>query len=245
VPFCSAAEVAEVKRIALGEGIEITALSPGLFKHAQTNVDRISEMKEKLPNTFDLAVELRISIVLTFSFQKCVDPHEGDLEEIALWLRDAAQLADAAGIRLLVEPEPVCRVDTGLAAKKVIAMAASPALGLNYDPCNVAWQLGVDPSFEMESISPLIEHLHIKDMTAGCAPEPANWVMIGDGMVNYRSIFRQLHAAKYRGELCLEPHIASMDATTLSTYSNRVKALWAEAEELTYLEKTGDATSWQ
>ena len=54
-PMCSADEMNEVERIAAGEGVQITALSPGLFKWTQTADEFASQMREVYPRALEWA----------------------------------------------------------------------------------------------------------------------------------------------------------------------------------------------
>ena len=112
-----------------------------------------------------------------------------------------------------------------------IRAAASPALTMNYDPGNVAWQTGKDPSAEIAEIAPIVRHLHLKDAAAGSSPAEPRWVLPGDGVVDVETIFRGLQQQNYVGEIVLEPHMPGIDIATLSNFKDRVVKLWACAQE--------------
>ncbi|MBM3815304.1 MAG: sugar phosphate isomerase/epimerase [Acidimicrobiia bacterium] len=90
----------------------------------------------------------------------------------------------------------------------------SPALGLNYDPSHLAWQM-------MDSISPLREfasrifHVHAKDVQidraklndVGIMATPLEFhqpVLPGRGVVDWPLFFQTLSAIGYQGPVCIE-----------------------------------------
>jgi len=232
VPACSAADRIEVDDALRNEGITVTALSPGLFKHAATESDFRYELRELLPRSLELAHGWQVSKMLVFGFKKSSQQDVKEARRIAAqWLAEAAEIAETAGVTLLLEPEPICLADTGVHAAAMIQSVNSPALAMNYDPGNVAWQTGQNPSAEMEQIAPAIRHLHLKDAAAGGYPGEPRWVLPGDGIVDFETIFRALQQQNYAGEIALEPHMPGIDLATLRTFKERVVALWAHAQQ--------------
>lgn len=236
-PMCDPAELLEIERICGGEGLEITALSPGLFKWTDSEEKFQHEMAEVFPRTVELAKRWNLSALVVFGFCKPEAKEEtADLissDNPPNWvidsLAEAAAKAEEAGLRLLIEPEPVCWADTGLATVNLIQSAKSANIGINYDPCNVAWMLRRDPIDEFEVIAPFIANVHIKDQI----DEPRGsgmptWVVPGEGMIDYRPHFAALKRICYTGNISLEPH---MDGSleTISRCKQVVERLWNEA----------------
>lgn len=236
-PMCDPAELLEIERICGGEGLEITALSPGLFKWTDSEEKFQHEMAEVFPRTVELAKRWNLSALVVFGFCKPEAKEEtADLissDNPPNWvidsLAEAAAKAEEAGLRLLIEPEPVCWADTGLATVNLIQSAKSANIGINYDPCNVAWMLRRDPIDEFEVIAPFIANVHIKDQI----DEPRGsgmptWVVPGEGMIDYRPHFAALKRIGYTGNISLEPH---MDGSleTISRCKQVVERLWNEA----------------
>ena len=236
-PMCDPAELLEIERICGGEGLEITALSPGLCKWTDSEEKFQHEMAEVFPRAVELAKRWNLSALVVFGFCKPEAKEEtADLissDNPPNWvidsLAEAAAKAEEAGLRLLIEPEPVCWADTGLATVNLIQSAKSANIGINYDPCNVAWMLRRDPIDEFEAIAPLIANVHIKDQI----DEPRGsgmptWVVPGEGMIDYRPHFAALKRIGYTGNISLEPH---MDGSleTISRCKQVVERLWNEA----------------
>lgn len=243
-PMCGREELLEIERIRDGEGLEITALSPGLFKWTDTLEKFKREMAEVFPRSVELAHRWNLRALIIFGFQKPGATEENadtissanPPEWVVECLTDAAERARAENLKLLIEPEPVCWADTGAATAELIRRAASPALGVNYDPCNVAWQLRRDPIDEFDAIAPLIANVHIKDQLD--APKGSGiprWVTPGEGMIDYRRHFAALERIGYVGPVSLEPHFP-LTVETLSQCKQAVEQFWTTANLTTNLE---------
>ena len=222
-PMCGDGPMARTQGIARAMEIEITALSPGLFKLTDTEEAFRREMDEVYPLAVHWAHRWRLPGLIVFGFHKpgateATAPEfssDHPPECVIDWLGAAAKRAAADGLLLIVEPEPICWCDSGRATAALIRRVGSPALRINYDPGNVAWLQNRDPYDELADIVPLIANVHVKDikpLTRGAAhPE---WVPAGEGMIDYARHFRALQQAGYTGPVSLEPH---MDCTLEST----------------------------
>ncbi len=236
-PMCDAAELREVERICDGEGLEITALSPGLFKWTDSGQKFEQEMAEVFPRAVEWAHRWKLSSLLVFGFGK-----PGATEELAdtlprsnppAWVLDslgrAAELAARENLKLLIEPEPVCWADTGAATADLLRQVNAPALGINYDPCNDAWTLRRDPLDDFDLIAPYIANVHIKDqLDAPVGSGMPTWVVPGRGMLDWRAHLAALQRIGYVGPISLEPHINGQ-LKTIQECQASVKRLWAEA----------------
>ena len=215
-PQCQPEELREVERIAAGEGIEITALSPGLFKYVENDAAFAHDLNEVYPKSAELAHRWNLPGLIVFGFHKPGATEENAAElppqpvpaRVIDWLAQAAARAASDGLTLMIEPEPICWVDTASTAAATIGGAGPwPAVRINYDPGNVAWFLGRDPIDDFAAAAPYIANVHIKDLKQflpGARPE---FVPAGEGIVDYRRHFAALRASGYTGPISLEPHM--------------------------------------
>jgi sugar phosphate isomerase/epimerase len=215
-PMCDAGELGEVERIADGEGVEITALSPGLFKYTEDEASFAREMAEVYPRSVELARRWKLPGLITFGFHKpgATEQNAGSLprlavpEQIANWLARAGERASGNGLTLMIEPEPICWADTARVTAESIARSGSKGLRINYDPGNVAWLEQRDPIDELDAAARWIANVHVKDLLPlkpGTArPE---FVPAGEGMIDFRAHFAGLRRAGYGGPISLEPHM--------------------------------------
>ena len=214
VPCCDPSELREVERIAVQEGVEITALSPGLFKNTDDEAAFRREMAEVYPRAAEWAHRWNLPGLIVFGFHKpgateenaAAQPTQPIPNQIVDWLAQAGDRAAADGLLLMIEPEPICWADSSRAAAEMIARASSKVLRINYDPGNVAWFEGRDPIGEFNAAAPWIANVHVKDLLPVTAGRPA-FVPAGEGLIDYAAHFAALRAAGYNGPVSLEPHM--------------------------------------
>jgi sugar phosphate isomerase/epimerase len=208
-PLCQPEELREVERIASGEGVEITALSPGLFKYVDDASGFARDLNEVYPKAAELAHRWNLPGLIVFGFHKpgATEENAASLPrapvpaQVVDWITEAAARAAADGLTLMIEPEPICWF-SGAGP-----WHALPALRINYDPGNVAWFQGRDPIGDFAAASPYIANVHVKDLkpfAPGARPE---FVPAGEGIIDYRRHFAALRASGYTGPISLEPHM--------------------------------------
>jgi sugar phosphate isomerase/epimerase len=208
-PMCGDAAMIEVEQLARDAGVEITALSPGLFKLTDDDAAFRREMGEVYPRAAEWAHRWNLPGLIVFGFHKPgasessffrADPPP----HIADWLAEAGERAAADGLVLMIEPEPICYCDTACTTAALIA--GRKGLRINYDPGNVAWLTGRDPLDDFDGAAPLIANVHVKDLkrVVNCVPE---WVPAGEGMIDFAAHLRKLKESGYEGSVSLEPHM--------------------------------------
>ena len=222
-PMCGESAMLEVERIAREEGVEITALSPGLFKNTCDAATFRREMAEVYPRAVEWAHRWKLPGLIVFGFHKpgateATAPQFSSANppgEVVEWLAEAGERARGDGLTLIIEPEPICWCDSGRATAGLIARAGSSALKINYDPGNVAWLENRDPVDEFAVVAQWIANVHIKDLRplARGAGFP-EWVPAGEGMIDYAAHFRALRGIGYEGPVSLEPHMDSSAEAT-------------------------------
>jgi len=238
-PMCERNELMEIDRIRDGEGIEITALSPGLFKHTSRREDFDRELGNVLPRSIEWALRWQLPALIIFGFHRAgvtEDIADTVLDdkippEIPQWLAKAGEMAQADGLKLLIEAEPICWADTGTSTLRMIRESQSEAIGINYDPANIAWKMRADPIDELESIAPLIDNVHVKDLIE--APRGSGipvWAVPGEGMLDYVAHFAALKKWGYEGPVSLEPHLEA-SPQTIAACKEAVESIWAQAEK--------------
>ena len=235
-PLCDEAELREIETICEGEGVTITALSPGLFKWADTAAKCEAELQSLLPRAMDLAHRWHLSALIIFGVCK-PGATEANADTITsenppAWVIDAlAEAADKAasqGLQLFIEPEPVCYADSGVAAAQLIRAVNAPTLGINYDPCNDAWMLRCDPLPDFDVVAPLIRNVHIKDqLDAPIGSGMPTWVVPGQGMLDWSGHLRALRNIGYSGPVSLEPHIDG-HLETIRQCKDAIETFWSE-----------------
>jgi sugar phosphate isomerase/epimerase len=227
-PLCDPQELRDVEQTAEREEVEITALSPGLFKLTDDAAAFAREMREVYPRAAEWAHRWRLPGLVVFGFHKpgATEANAASLppaappHHVVDWFAEAGARAQADGLLLMIEPEPICWADTGRATVDLIRRSRSPSLRINYDPGNVAWLTGRDPLDEFDVVAPLIANVHVKDYRPGPV-----WLPAGEGIIDYGAHFRALQRIGYRGRISLEPH---MDGSAQATAAckNAFERLW-------------------
>lgn len=216
IPLCDPSDLKSVEDTIVREAVTITAISPGLFKFTSDGATFHREMREIYPKAAELAHRWGLKGMIVFGFHKkgATEANAAAISsahappEIFERLAIAEERADADGLQLIVEPEPVCWADTGRAAANLIWRAGVKNVRINYDPGNVAWLENRDPLDEFDAVAPWLANVHVKDLrplTQG--PGKPEWVPAGEGMIDYRAHFRALDEAGYEGPISLEPHM--------------------------------------
>jgi sugar phosphate isomerase/epimerase len=234
IPTCSPADLQSVDDAIARESIVITGISPGLFKYTSDAATFEHEMSEVYPRSVDLAKHWGLSEIIVFGFHKngatesnaASFPSDSPPPEILEWLAAADEQAVADGLRLVIEPEPICWADTGRAAANLIVRSGAKNVRINYDPGNVAWLQNRDPLDEFEAVLPWLAHVHVKDLRplSQGAGKP-EWVPAGEGMIDYRKFFRSLQSAHYDGPISIEPHMDGSEET-IRRCAEAVEHLW-------------------
>ena len=223
IPMVLAEELRELEETVRREEIRITAISPGLFKNTADEAAFERDMTEIYPRAAELAHRWGLPGLIVFGFRKA----EGS--RTAEWFARAGERAAADGLLLMIEPEPVCAVDSARVAAETIRRAGSPALRLNYDPGNVAWLENRDPIGEFDAAAPLIANVHVKDLRPlEHGPEKPEWVAAGEGMIDWRAHFQRLRETGYEGPVSLEPHIMYGGAETIRRCKAACEKAWGD-----------------
>jgi len=211
-PMCGDAAMLEVERLARDAGVEITALSPGLFKLTDYEPVFRREMSEIYPRAAEWAHRWNLPGLIVFGFHKPnatesnfyrADPPP----HIADWIAEAGDRAASDGLTLMIEPEPICYCDTATTTASLIA--GRKGLAINYDPGNVAWLTGCDPLDDFDAAEDYIANVHIKDLKRVVDGVP-EWVPPGEGIIDFDAHLQKLSA--YCGPISLEPHGADLAA---------------------------------
>ena len=79
-------------------------------------------------------------------------------------LREYCKIAADYGIDLVVETHPNTLADTLESTLNLIEDVNHPALRINFDVIHV-WEMGSDPVFALNQLTPLIKHMHFKNIT--------------------------------------------------------------------------------
>ncbi len=204
VPNVEDHEIQEVLDGIRSEGVEISALSPGMFKMPVSNQAEIRhQLDVLLPDTIRMAEKFGTRKLIVFGFQRSPGKPSENLKMAVDYFGEAAEKAAEAGMTLLIENEPGFWCDTGTNTARILREISSPALRANWDPCN-AFGMDEEPFPDgYEAIKEFVANVHVKDTRRGALVE---CVPIGEGLLDWRGQLRALIGDDRVKHVTIETH---------------------------------------
>lgn len=230
----------QVARVALEitkRGLKVSALASPLFKCALdpsrpvASGDRFGQEEEsvgahfaKLERTIQIAEMLGTINIRIFSFWREQDP-SAHWDEIVVHLKKAAQLAERAGITLLLENERSCNGGYAFEIASLVKEVHSSSLRALWDPGNEAQ--GKHWSFPAvyDEVKDLLSHVHLKDAVIDPISGKPRCVPIGSGRVPYLTQIMELEKNGYRGLYVIETHYVPEGGTKLDGTKQSLEGL--------------------
>ncbi len=107
-------------------------------------------------------------------------------------------------------------------------LAAVPALNLTLDLGHAELLTKVNTSFGfLENCPERIKHIHLHDNRGGTSPDDDLHLPVGEGEIDFHTIFQKLHAVDYGGTITLELRPAQIE-TSLNFLRQTLKPLYKE-----------------
>jgi len=155
----SNAEIAEVKRVLNGEGLEISALCGDFGCRMFYFPDEMRAEIEREKRVLELAKKLGTDIVTTHIGVVPEDFSSREFETMHGVCKELADFADSVGGHFAVEtgPEPSERL------KRFLDTLDSRGVGVNLDPANLVMVIGENPADAVYNLKDYIVHTHAKD----------------------------------------------------------------------------------
>ena len=166
-----------------------------------------------LQRCIDVAQALGTNLVRIFSFRKEMvlfgaEPviSEGAWTTLMNRLEEPLQIADAAGITLVMETAISGNVTSGLLARKLIDTLDVPHLKVLWDPCSSLYCTEVPYPDGYEAIREHIVHVHLKDGVVNLPAATFDFCAMRQGQMDpyYNDIVGALKRDGYEGAISLE-----------------------------------------
>ena len=166
-----------------------------------------------LQRCIDVAQALGTNLVRIFSFRKEMvlfgaEPviSEGAWTTLMNRLEEPLQIADAAGITLVMETAISGNVTSGLLARKLIDALDVPHLKVLWDPCSSLYCTEVPYPDGYEAIREHIVHVHLKDGVVNLPAATFDFCAMRQGQMDpyYNDIVGALKRDGYEGAISLE-----------------------------------------
>ncbi len=204
IPDVSSTELRQLRAMVKSDGKTITALSPGVFKHPLAQGGKLEEeLRETLPRTMDLALDLACPLVIVFGFKREEGESPDSRKKAIDLFRRASEAASQRGLRIAVENEPGFWCDSGSNTAGIIKDVGSAALGANWDPCNGYGTEETPFPDGYENIKHAIINVHVKDTKKGSLIE---CVAVGEGAIDWKGQMRALVRDRLVRHVTIETH---------------------------------------
>jgi sugar phosphate isomerase/epimerase len=215
-------------------GFRVSVIDSALYKCALPGTTPVKGQRDDyayakqmdlLKRACDRAHELGSDKIRGFSFWRVAEP--GQLSErIAGELGKAAEVANGAGMRLVIENEESCNAATGHELAKILGMAPAHNLGANWDIGNgygrgeISFPVGYNALDKKR-----IWHMHLKDMTCQANLKHCSEAIGGHGQVDLVGQFRQLLRDGYQETMSLECEFKAPGLTHLETTKRSLQGM--------------------
>jgi sugar phosphate isomerase/epimerase len=243
VPNFSPYQKQQLRELLARYDVALVAISPGLFKcvyreerrhfplrtfdaalYAAWEEEQATcrrHLEELLSRAIAFAQEMNVNRIITFGFDRGGAPPGPAPEGLIALLREAAEMAAAAEMELLIEVEAGFWADTGARTAAIVAAVDHPALGINWDPGN-AFEAGDEPyPAGYEAARPYVRHVHFKDVQR---LDDGSCRYVVDGAIDWAGQIAALRADGYDGYISVETHMTPK-VTTAHQMTQRLQQL--------------------
>lgn len=184
-----------------------------------------SARMDALKQTSDFAAQLGIRQVQTHCGFIPEDPADPLYEEAVKAIREVAQHCAGNGQLFLMETGQ----ETPTTMSRAIQDVAQPNLGVGLDTANLILYGKANPVDAVDIIGTHVRSIHAKDGRWPTDPmKLGEEVLIGTGLVDFRSVFTKLHRLGYAGTVTIEREISGpqqiADVRQEKVYLERVLA---------------------
>jgi sugar phosphate isomerase/epimerase len=208
----TAADIAEIKRTARGEGWKIFGCSSPVFKCDIDDAAAVRAHHDEFKRSLAVAQDLDCDLIRVFTFlRRSPAENAALLPRVVEQLQKLAEFTAGTRVRLGIENEHSCILGTGLEAAVFLAALPDPRFGIVWDPCNVLYVPGApdQATAGFAAIASRIHHIHVKDARR-VTPKPgalqAVASPVGLGDVGWKAHLAAIQRSGYSGLFSLETH---------------------------------------
>jgi len=206
VPYVANDEINLVKEVVKAYDLNISAISPGLFKISLNDEEQLKlQIEENIYESFRLADRLGTHNVIIFGFKRYVREPQSNYLQVIHILRRMASLAERYGFQLLLENEPDFWADSGVNTAKILDDIDSKNLNANWDPANAAAAGEIPYPYGYLALRKHIRSIHVKDFRK-TADDDHEYVVVGDGVVDWQGQLRAVMHGVDINYITIETH---------------------------------------
>jgi L-ribulose-5-phosphate 3-epimerase len=206
IPYVANDEINMVLEVVKEHDLNISAISPGLFKISLLDEEQLKlQIEENIYESLRLADRLGTRNVIIFGFKRYNREPQSDYIQVLHILGRMAELAEKYGFQLLLQNEPNCWADSGVNTAKILDDIDSKNLKANWDPANAAGASEIPYPYGYLAIRKHIRSIHVKDYRKGFNGEH-EYVVVGDGVVDWQGQFRAIMHGVHIDYITIETH---------------------------------------
>lgn len=206
VPCISQEQIDIIKKVIKKYGVNITTLSPGVFKVPLDSEEMEAHRKRLLPRSFELAREFNTTWITIFGVKRGSEDKEGSYRRVVEIMGEAARSAEKEGITLMLENESGCWADTGAHTASIVRDVNSRALKINWDPAN-AFSAGERPyPTGYEFVRGHVANIHVKRAFRDKAGK-TRYLTRGKRVIDWQGQIEALARDSYEGYVAIETHL--------------------------------------
>jgi sugar phosphate isomerase/epimerase len=205
------AELEDFTRLVGDAGVQVSGVSPGLFKSPVGDAAVEDGIAELLPRACEWARRWNTDQVSVFACRRD-DAPSGSTDipaAVVDTLGRMVEVASAQGCRLVLENVGGCWGDTGHAASALLRQMGDERLALCWDPGNSAGAGATSPyPGEYDGLRDRVAHVHCKNHD----PAVGGWSLMDTGLVDWPAQIQALADDDYSGFLVVETHTSEEPA---------------------------------
>jgi sugar phosphate isomerase/epimerase len=154
------------------------------------------------------------------------------LEDLRRALREYQPVLQAGGLTLLIELSQATLIPSPELFLRVCEGMSPACYGILYDPANMLEEGNLEPGFAIDLMGEYLRHVHMKNeqFVRGARGWAAEVVEVDQGLVDWRSVFRELERADYAGEVVIDHLSGPVDGARLTSDVEAARRLWEERD---------------
>lgn len=208
-------DIFAIKKLSDEYGIPVVAISTPIFK-CDYSEENIKLHAEKAAKIIEFAKILGATKLRCFDFFK---NENVTYEMINSAYEKIYEMCEKEKIMILIESEPTTNSACCEDIAKLVEYVNKPYFKALYDPGNNIYATDEIPFPDgYEKIKNCIEHIHIKD--AVITDGKAEGVAVGEGLVDYVGLFKELKKSGYDKDIMLETHYRKAGKLSETTLKN-------------------------
>ncbi|MDW7681451.1 MAG: sugar phosphate isomerase/epimerase [bacterium] len=205
-PFISHDEIRSLIKIKEQRGVEISAISSGLFQISLRDEEQIKlQIEDHIYESFRFAEKLETRNVIIFGFKRYSKEPQTNYIQVVHILGRMAALAERYGFNLLLENYPSTWADTGANTAMILDDVNSKNLMANWDPANARWSGEIPYPYGYLAIRKHVFSIHVKDLRERKNHEP-EIVVVGEGDIDWGGQLRAVLTESITRYITIETH---------------------------------------